>query len=136
MTSITGPVLITISYKKALHPYGTSFLTANTNGSVHDWDVPEDILNLSIAEAKSVEVEHVVEGVKVATASRLHVGSYVGAVLCASLHTSSNIANSSSNTPCPQIQYDMLVRRFCRNPEMGRFCCGILSLRRWDFTIY
>ncbi|KAJ3049868.1 hypothetical protein HK097_009144 [Rhizophlyctis rosea] len=64
----------------ALHPYGTSFLTANTNGSVHDWDVPEDILNLPTEEAESVEVEHVTEGVKVATASRLHGGSYVDSI--------------------------------------------------------
>ncbi|KAJ3035407.1 hypothetical protein HDV00_004005 [Rhizophlyctis rosea] len=64
----------------ALHPFGTSFLTANTDGSVSDWDIPEDVLNLSADEARTVPVENIVEGVKVAGPSRLHGSSYVDSI--------------------------------------------------------
>ncbi|KAJ3299411.1 hypothetical protein HK104_009013 [Borealophlyctis nickersoniae] len=60
-----------------LHPYGTTFATACADGSVHDWEIPEDMLHLSTSEANDMAEERVTEGIKIAAASKLHAGSTI-----------------------------------------------------------
>lgn len=63
---------------QAFHPNGMSFVTSNAKGVIVDWEIPEDILDLSTADAMTAPLEHINEGQQISWGNKLHGNNHIG----------------------------------------------------------
>ncbi|KAI9090507.1 WD40-repeat-containing domain protein [Phlyctochytrium arcticum] len=62
----------------AFHPNGLSFLTANAKGVIVDWEIPDEVIDMSEEQARGYATESIETGQMVTWADKLHGNHDIG----------------------------------------------------------